>query len=379
MKRVLVMSIGTDLGGIERSMIDFLKYLVKCPGVQVDLYLWRSPGPLFGEIPPEVNVIDMPLGPCGLRECRTLRQFGQYAVFRLLDVFHIGTKCFERFPHEYDVAIAYCQVGYVPYYVIDKVRAARKYFFYHHGSYEERGLKRRVDGMYFGRFDNVITVSRANVKMLESYFPTLAGRILASGILLDEEAITKAARRDDEAITPEMAAVPLLVTVARMSEEKGVDIAIDAAKVLSGGGYSFRWVFVGSGPAAAMYQRRIDEAGLGDCCILLGRRSNPYSVIARAAIYVQPSRVESYSITIREAAILHKPIVATALPAIEEAREELAGLRTVPPDPGALASELTVLLSDSEGLAAGRYNTCFRAPVNSSVAGRLSQILNLNI
>lgn len=378
MKRILVMSIGTDLGGIEKSMIGFLQYLVGMPDVKVDLYLWRDPGPLYGMIPPQVNIITMPIGPCGLRECRTPRQLGHYLLFRALDAVHRGTLCFGRFPGEYDLAVAYCQVGYVPYYVIDKVTARRKVFFFHHGSYDERGLQRKVDARYYGRFDRVVTVSRANIEMLASHFPGIRDRLCAAGILLDADAIKAAGAMAEPGITADMASEPLLVTVARLSVEKGIDIAIDAARILKSRGLRFRWLFVGSGPSAADCRRRIADAGLDDVCILLGRRENPYAAIRRATIYVQPSRVESYSITIREAAVLGKPVVATSLAAIEEARDEIDGLRTVAPAPEALADAIGAMLQDPAGLAGGSYDTSFRGVVNTAAKAALTEILELN-
>ena len=57
MKKILVVNIGTEIGGIEKSLIDFLKYLDtrKC---QVDLLLWKPAGPLFMQIPKSVNVLE---------------------------------------------------------------------------------------------------------------------------------------------------------------------------------------------------------------------------------------------------------------------------------------------------------------------------------
>lgn len=48
--------------------------------------------------------------------------------------------------------------------------------------------------------------------------------------------------------------------------------------------------------------------------ILLGKKSNPYPYIKACDIYVQPSRYEGKSITVREAQLLCKPVVVTAYP-----------------------------------------------------------------
>jgi glycosyltransferase involved in cell wall biosynthesis len=45
--------------------------------------------------------------------------------------------------------------------------------------------------------------------------------------------------------------------------------------------------------------------------IILGKKTNPYPYIKQCDIYVQPSRYEGKSVTVREAQILCKPVVVT--------------------------------------------------------------------
>ena len=42
--------------------------------------------------------------------------------------------------------------------------------------------------------------------------------------------------------------------------------------------------------------------------IILGKKSNPYPYIKACDFYLQPSRYEGKSVSIREAQILHKPV-----------------------------------------------------------------------
>ena len=45
--------------------------------------------------------------------------------------------------------------------------------------------------------------------------------------------------------------------------------------------------------------------------MILGKRTNPYPYIKACDIYVQPSRYEGKSVTVREAQMLYKPVVVT--------------------------------------------------------------------
>ena len=48
--------------------------------------------------------------------------------------------------------------------------------------------------------------------------------------------------------------------------------------------------------------------------ILLGKKDNPYPYIKACDIYVQPSRYEGKSVTVREAQVLCKPVIVTNYP-----------------------------------------------------------------
>ena len=48
--------------------------------------------------------------------------------------------------------------------------------------------------------------------------------------------------------------------------------------------------------------------------IILGKKANPYPYIKACDIYVQPSRYEGKSVTVREAQMLYRPVVVTNYP-----------------------------------------------------------------
>ena len=102
-----------------------------------------------------------------------------------------------------------------------------------------------------------------------------------------------------------------IVTVGRLSKEKGQDIAIKVLCKLRKDGYDVRWYCIGDGNYRNEYEILIEKYGLKDDFILLGAKSNPYPYMAKADIYVQTSRHEGYCLTLAEAKCLSKPIVTT--------------------------------------------------------------------
>ncbi len=367
------MSIGTDLGGIEKSMIDFLKFLSSESDFEIDLYLWRKPGPLYSQIPKRINILPDSCSPKGIRECSSVQDLCRYLSFRILDIFNCGTKSLKKIGKNYDVAIAYCQVGHVPYFIIDKVKAKKKLFFYHHGSYSKNFISRFIDSIYFNQFDSILTMSQANSAMLSKVFPSLQSKIEVWAPIIDSNTIISKSKVEikEEFLSGN---VPTIVTVARLSEEKGIMNALSAAKILHELCISFTWIFIGSGPSHSECNDFINKNGLENHCILVGRKANPYPLVAKADLYVQPSLVESYSITIREAALLNKPIIASAIPALIEAKSNIKNIIYTSLNPRDLANIISAILADETGLKSGKYNSMLKQDINQR---SFSKLLNL--
>ncbi len=322
-KRIFIMSFSSYAGGVERSLMDFLQFLESCGCYDIDLYLWRGPGPLFNQIPQSVHVLNQELDAAELKE-----RDGIWAKFSyyLWHVFYRLTwkmgfrsisckqlKCADR----YDIAISYTHGGFSPYYVIDKIRADKKLLWYHHGSYEKRGRARRVDAHYYAQYDYIITVSDACRNMLGKVFPALLHKMKVISNLVDGNSILKKAAEPISNTPPPNKLI--LVTVARIHfKEKGQKLAIETAKLLRTRGLEFCWYFVGGGPNEQECRELIEEAGLREICFMTGSLPNPYPYMNIADLYVQPSLIEAECLTVKEALILKKPIVATDLPALKE-------------------------------------------------------------
>ena len=124
-----------------------------------------------------------------------------------------------------------------------------------------------------------------------------------------------------------------IVTVGRLSKEKGQDLAINALYKLINDGYKVRWYCVGEGNARGEYEKLIKEKNLENNFILLGANPNPYPYIKKSDIYVQTSRHEGYCLTLAEAKCLCKPIVTTNfIGAYEQIEDEINGFIVKPGD-----------------------------------------------
>lgn len=316
-KKIFITSFGSDAGGIEKSLIEFLHLLVS-EGHDIDLCLWREPGILFSQIPKQVNIIDSDrLWPGSMRKGK--KSGGRiiwYILFRIFQWLKVPTKVFKKIEKKYDIAISYCQNGYSPYYVIDKISATKKYIWYHHGTYSKKGIEKKIDECYYLKYDKFITVSNANKEMLLKYIPKLESKMIVINNLVNEQEIINKSFQD--VVEIDECKKNIITTVGRVAEEKGQLFAVDVAYKLKQAGLDFVWYFIGDGPDYKMCKEKVEHLKLNNQCYFLGAKKNPYPYISKAKLYVQPSAVEADPITILESKILRKVILASNIPAICE-------------------------------------------------------------
>ena len=107
-----------------------------------------------------------------------------------------------------------------------------------------------------------------------------------------------------------------ILTIGRLANQKGYDIALEACKILKEKEIEFKWYSLGIGPLKEEIEKYINENNLENNFKLLGVKSNPYPFIKDCDIYVQTSRFEGFGIAIAEARMLNKPVVTTRFDAV---------------------------------------------------------------
>lgn len=113
---------------------------------------------------------------------------------------------------------------------------------------------------------------------------------------------------------------PRLVCVARLHEQKGLPILIDAAARLADLGTTFRLTIVGDGPLRAAIEERITSLRLNGLVELAGWKSNAEvrRLIQQSRAMILPSFAEGLPVVIMEALALHRPVVSTFVAGIPE-------------------------------------------------------------
>lgn len=247
----------------------------------------------------------------------------------------------------YDTAVCYhIHSPLMVKYMAEKVRAKSKLAWIHN-DFSTSGY--RVDKIqkYIGRYNKIFGVSAKITEEFKALCPNLSSRTKVMYNALDrDEILTKA---DEAIIEMPVGSRPVLLTVGRMEEQKGYDIAVVTASILKSRGFDFLWLFIGDGTKTEEVKNLINELGLQDKVILLGRRDNPYPFMRHCNIYVQSSRHEGYALTVIEAKLLNKPIICTDFAgAKEQIIDGVNGMVVERNNPEVLADAISSLLNNNE-------------------------------
>jgi glycosyltransferase involved in cell wall biosynthesis len=144
------------------------------------------------------------------------------------------------------------------------------------------------------------------------------------------------------------------LSVGRFCEAKNYDNVPDICKRLVSAlspqpsALSVRWYIIGYGGDEALIRQKIAEAGMEDHVIILGKQTNPYPYIKACDIYVQPSRYEGKSVTVREAQMLCKPVVVTNYPTASSQIKDSVDGKIVPMDNEGCAQGIADFIMNTE-------------------------------
>lgn len=135
-------------------------------------------------------------------------------------------------------------------------------------------------------------------------------------------------------------AAPLVVTVARLAPQKGLDVLCDAAGALTTP--DAVWLLAGDGPLEGELRDRVATQSLP--VRLLGRRDDVADLLAAADVVVSTARWEGQPLGVQEALAAGAAIVATDVGGTQEVTADAAVL--VPVYAAAVAREVDALLAD---------------------------------
>lgn len=365
MKKNIVFVIPSlDAGGAEKSLVNLLA-TVDYSLYTVDLVLFHNQGTFLSLLPKEVTVVHLNsdyvlftkgLVPSILAFLKKIRL--DLALNRIL--FFLKNKFIKNkavaeqcswsnikksitvLDKEYDVAIGFLEKSSI-YFAIDRIKATKKIGWIH-TNYSNSGMDATFDLNYFRKLNYLIGVSPDCASDLKKHFPSISNKVAVVFNIVSARTIQELANEKIEEVLDKNT----ILTIARLSHEKGIDIAIEASKILKERKLDFQWLVIGEGSERESLENKIKDYHLQNEVQLLGLRQNPYPYLKAAQLYVQPSRYEGKSMAIEEAKILQKPILVTNYATAKDQIEQNKTGIIAALNPQSVAIEIEKLLTNSD-------------------------------
>ena len=142
-----------------------------------------------------------------------------------------------------------------------------------------------------------------------------------------------------------------VLTVARLTHEKGIERAIAAVQKTVARGVPLTLHLVGDGAMRGELQTLAETLGVADCVVFHGEQTNPYRYMKNADLFLLSSYHEAAPMVIEEARALGVPILTTATTSSHEMVTEAACGVVCENTAAALEEALYRMTADRERLA----------------------------
>lgn len=324
---ILVVQASMGIGGIEVSLVNFLSYLTNNHrDLKIDLYLDSPSGPLMAKIPSSVNILNDSSVQAKSKDTDKPKLVKTNFIKKVKhwvfnhNILNIQNKIYQRkykslkLEKFYDVVI--CFHGFsTPVVIIGTncVKAKQKWALLH-SDFNNVNIPRQKQRM-LQSFDKILCVSQSCAKILKDRYKKLASKVdFMYNIQPIEEIINKSC--DFE--VKYQSGVTNIVSVSRLSKEKGLLRSLAVFNKLAKEGLQFCWHIVGDGDCRPLIENYIKENNLGDYVKLYGRQENPYPYIKAADILYLGSYHEAAPMVYAEAMSLKVPVLTTKTSSAEE-------------------------------------------------------------
>ena len=236
-----------------------------------------------------------------------------YMHYRLTGTRYFQYRYFMRnepvMPDVFDLAIAYAGPSqHIDYYICEKVKARVKCGWIHF-DISKFGIDYGMTKRLYKKYTRIFCVSQTAKDIFDKTFPMLKDRTEVFYNVVNPVVIREQANAGDT--FSDSFDGKRILTVGRISNEKGQLEAIEALAFVLKQHIHVKWYFVGDGKFRKVCEERARELGVSDNVEFLGTKVNPYPFMKDCDVYVQPSRHEGYCITLAEARVFGMPIVAT--------------------------------------------------------------------
>lgn len=272
------MLINMNVGGTEKALLNMIDEMPK-EEYDITILMLEEYGGFLSQIPKDVNVIyvegykdmksilnnPLPLTALSLlKERKIIKAFNICITHLLTKITNNRSLLFKyllknnlKLKNEYDIAVAYAgPMDFISYFVVNKIKAEKKIQWIHF-DITRIGFNVKFSKKIYRKFDQIFVVSNeARVKLLNK-LPSISGK---TEVFKNRVSVrnTQELAKEGKGFNDLFDGIRI-VTVGRLTNEKGQDLAIKALARLINDGYKVRWYCIGEGNSRKTYEELIEK------------------------------------------------------------------------------------------------------------------------
>lgn len=387
MKKILIVNNNLEIGGVQTSLINLIKEIHN--SYEITLLLFHNKEMYEDLVPQNVKIIETKsqFKHFGMSKQDTkgspllyierafwfvlCKLFGRSFVVGLMSFFQKDLTGFDvaiSFLHEHDQKILY---GGCNEFVLKNVKASVKIAWIH-CDFELSGANNLHSYKIYRQFDKIIACSNGARNSFVKCLPDLATKCVAIRNCNDYALIKELAGNGVDYGTN----VFNLVTVARLSEEKGIDRSIKAVQYCLERGCKIRYHIIGGGKEENSLKAMVESLGLSSCVFFYGDQKNPYKYIKNADLLILTSYHEAAPMVFDEAMSLGVPVFTTETTSTEEMVSSVGGGFVCANEQSAINEQLYGILQCPNKLVFVKDELKKHTFNNFSIVEKIAQILN---
>lgn len=292
MKKIAIFQRDLGVGGIQKSVINFLKN-IDLTKYQIDLYLFDKNIFYTDPLPKEVNITF-------LSPLNKIYKFIPFGIVKIFKKYNIEKN--------YDVVIDYN--SYDPSCALAAIntKSKRRIMWIHNDVEKERknDIKYRILRFFFkGKykyFNEYVAVSKGIIDPFVRLNKVKKAKFYTVPNIIDTKEIIEKSKEKCDLQVDETKYN--LVSVGRLTIQKGFDLLIDDMKEITKHRKDIHLYIIGDGALKQSLENQIKENNLTDYITLLGSKPNPFKYESLMNGFIIRSRYEGQGMVILEAAAL---------------------------------------------------------------------------
>lgn len=337
MKRILIVTGNVGIGGAQKALINFLKYIE--PYCKIDLLLFRKAGKYLKDIPKSVNINYLfPEKKEYISKKRKdksiIRKVKRKIYETILSPYYFEQKnkslllkpAYHKIvfklkmkKNKYDTVIAFNHTREMLLVAFSNSKAEKIVIVHGDLMKHKSEFPRELEKKAYAKYDKILCVSEDSKESFLKLFPEMGHKVIVVNNLIDTEEIKIKADK----ISPSFnKSVLNIVVVARFAEAKGHKRLMKIHNKLIEEGYYYHLHLIGSGPLHNEIKEYVDENYLNETVHFWGALDNPYPFIKEADLILLPSVYEALPTVLYEALILNKSVLATDVGGVNQILEQ---------------------------------------------------------